>query len=474
MQVLVSGSDFYSCPRISPDGKHVAWVSWNHPSMPFFATRLWVAALNVDSGTSKITLQNTTLLGSETADEVTHHPEWADNETLVFGNDASGFLNLYKVRIGHNTEVEKPSLITKGPLQSEFLLPAWTLNDSCFAVLGNGWLACIMIIKAITSLTLLHVDSGELRKLQTPFIVIQQVRSTSSDSIVFVGTQTNEPSAIIVMDLTEAIKGTSLSPKWGFVKRSSTVVETGKVPRDFLTKAEAVEFPTELPDGTKTTAHAIILPPCNPDFVAPAGTSPPCIVKIHGGPTSHATAGLNLSHNYWTSKGYMICVVNYGGSTGYGREYMLRLDGQWGVVDVRDAVAAATYLGSSQNDTATSSSQNRGYRRITEKAQSELARLKETRTPNGAIEYTLDNPGSWLPDITDAIMISTLATAGVYLPGIEAIHGLAAAGLAYLLRKMTHVQQGEKNTPDTDSIFTDRRMIHLQRASWQYRQSAYS
>lgn len=463
MHTLVSGADFYSSPRISPDGRFLAWVSWNHPSMPFFATQLWVAQLLVGAEGKTIALGAATLVGEKEADEVSHHPVWSDAATLIYSNDGSGFANLYKVSVqssGDRAELGAPQPLCPEPLQSEFIEPAWSLNNSSFALLANGWIACTLITKAITSLALLHLSTGELRRLNTPFVVIEQVRAIGPSGIVFAGIQYNEPSAIVAMDLSDAMQGSTRSPRWKIIKRSSNVVEQDIVPRDYLSQADVIEFPTELPNGKHTSAHAVIFPPCNPAYVAPAGTSPPCIVKIHGGPTASATAGLNLQLNYWTSRGYMICLVNYGGSTGYGREYMLRLEGQWGVVDVRDAVAAATYLSSS--DHGSRNRKDKATRRITQQGQLELSRLHEKRLPSGAVEFSLSKPDSSPFNIGLAAVSGALISAGTVIPGLQAHHGLVAAGLAWIFSKLTHVERGELHLS-----LTMHSLLNLaQRVSW--------
>jgi dipeptidyl aminopeptidase/acylaminoacyl peptidase len=453
VHTLVSGSDFYASPRISPDGQYIAWVSWDHPSMPFFATQLWVAELKAGREGNTLEISNAKLIGKPGADEVSHHPVWTDDSTLVFSNDCTNFGNLYKVKVdaharaGEGLTLSEAKMICQTPVSKEFIVPLWTLNASCFVLLGDGWLACTTVTKALTSLALLHVETGEFRELDTPFVVISQLRAVgNTGTVVFNGVMSNEPSAIVVMNLKPVLDGLTEIPRWGFVKRSSNAVEQGIVPRDYLTEAEVIEFPTELPSGEKTTAHAVIFPPRNPKYVAPAGTSPPCIVQIHGGPTAHANSGLNLSINYWTSRGYVVCVVNYGGSSGYGRDYMLRLEGQWGVVDVRDAVAASTYLGSPVG--GAKRDKNRAERRISRIAQAEMASLHEKRLPSGAVEFALDNPSSWALTAWEAAISAAFLAAGALIPGLQAQYGVAAAALAWLYSKMTHVQRG-KLTYDT-------------------------
>jgi dipeptidyl aminopeptidase/acylaminoacyl peptidase len=169
--------------------------------------------------------------------------------------------------------------------------------------LNAEWLACSMITRGIHSLALVHLPTRTLRPMETPFRVISQLRAVDEHRVVFVGTRFDEPSALVLMDVSGAKKGAA--PKWQVLKRSSDVVQNGTVPRDYLSQAQTVEFPTTLPDGSKSTAHAIVYPPLNPCYAAPTGAAPPAIILAHGGPTSAADAGLNLGVQFWTTRGFL-------------------------------------------------------------------------------------------------------------------------------------------------------------------------
>lgn len=260
--------------------------------------------------------------------------------------------------------------------------------------------------------------------------------------IVFMGAQDTEPSALIAMDVGHALKAIDsradvIAPNWNVIKRSSSVVSDGTVDSDYLGKAEPIAFPTELPSGKQATAYALLFSPSNPDYAAPAGTSPPCIVKIHGGPTSRAPPGANLGISYWTSRGYAVCHVNYGGSTSYGREYMERLNGQWGVVDVRDAAAAASFLGSRDHG----KHNGKAARRITSTAQAELGALEEKHLSGGGVEFTLQRPLSWWKQAAESALVVAAGAASAFLPGADARLGLLAGGIAGLLATVARVQE---------------------------------
>lgn len=304
------------------------------------------------------------------------------------------------------------------------------LFRSSFAPLSARWLACAPITRGIHSLALIDLPSRILRKLTTPFRVVEQLRAVDECTIVFVGTRHDEPAALILMDLAPALAGTG-EPTWRVLKRSSEIIINGTVPRNLLSEAVPVEFPTTSPDGKPSTAHAIVFPPLNPAYVATAGAAPPAIILVHGGPTSAADAGLSLQVQFWTSRGFLVCAVNYGGSTGYGREYMERLNGQWGVVDVLDCTACAEWLasgagaGGPASTVATAAA--RAARAGSEEGKAQLALISERRQPNGAIEITMRNPDAgWklsLSDITMGSLFAGLAALASHLWSVSRPEG---------------------------------------------------
>ena len=256
------------------------------------------------------------------------------------------------------------------------------------------------------------------------------------------------------------------------VKRTSNVVKDGLVGQEWLGPSEEIEFPTTLPvsrclpssdsnaalthalqNGAKSTAYAVIFPPYNPNYTAPAGTSSPCRITVHGGPTSSAQGGMDLETAFWTSRGWMVCAVNYGGSTGYGREYMNRMIGEWGVVDVEDCVAAARYLGSADSgkdaarkQKASGSAKGKGnaegiYQSPTAKKQAAL--LTETRLPDGTTEVALLNHE---PDwkLSDALIGTGLAALGLFFtkpPGMLSTASFLAGAGFWLASKLFKVQE---------------------------------
>jgi dipeptidyl aminopeptidase/acylaminoacyl peptidase len=311
--VLESGADFYSTPRLAPGSTHLAWVSWNHPDMPWDATSLWVAA--VTPGGS---LESAALVAGG-PDESIVQPSWSPDGALYFLSDRTGWWNIYQWRDGRVRPV-----VT---MEAEFGRPPWTFKSPTYGFLDGRRIAATCSRKGGWELAIIDTDSGGLRILPTPYTEISHVHA-SGRSVVFIGGSPVEPPSVV-----------RLAPDTGrldvLARASAPVVE----PR-YLSVPEPTEFDTE---GGRT-AHALFYPPTNPDFTAPLDARPPLIVMCHGGPTSAASTALDLRLQFWTSRGFAVLDVNYGGSSGYGRPYRERLHGAWGVVDVMDCLNGARAL----------------------------------------------------------------------------------------------------------------------------------
>jgi dipeptidyl aminopeptidase/acylaminoacyl peptidase len=306
--------DFYSSPRISPDGDRLAWTCWDHPLMPFEGTELYVADLARDGSLSNERL----VAGSERESVV--QPTWSPEGLLHFASDRSGWWNLFAEEDG------KPRALC--PIEAEFARPPWIFGVETFAFLPDGRIACIVTRQAIDSLELLDPATGELEPLDLPFTTYTGwTIAAQGELLATIAAGPTEESAVIVVD--PRTRGHEV------VKRS---VED-ELDQGGLSRAEPIEFP-----GSGGPAYGFFYPPQNPSFTAPAGELPPLVVAVHGGPTSHTTPALDLDIQFLTSRGIAVVDVNYGGSTGYGRAFRDRLRGRWGEVDVDDSVAAARFL----------------------------------------------------------------------------------------------------------------------------------
>ncbi len=310
-EVLVSGADFYSSPCLSPDGGRLAWLAWNHPDMPWDASELWLAELDA-AGTIGAPHR---LAGGR--GESIFQPSWSPDGLLHFSSDRSGWWNLYRWRDGQ----AEPLL---PPTEAEFGAPQWVFGMSTYGFADAANIICTLARGGRWHLCRLDVAARRLLPLAVPWTEISSLRVAPELAVMCAGSPL-EMTAVVRLDLRS---GTHVT-----LCRSGEIdVEPG-----YLSVPRPMEFAT----GGGKTAHALFYAPRNRDFVAPAGERPPLLVKCHGGPTASASMALDLRIQYWTSRGIAVLDVNYGGSSGYGREYRLRLEGQWGVVDVDDCVNAA-------------------------------------------------------------------------------------------------------------------------------------
>ncbi len=313
-EVIVSGNDFYSSPRLSPDGSRLAWLTWNHPNLPWDGTELWVGELNAEGRIVQARLA----AGGKS--ESIFQPEWSPGGVLHFVSDRTGWWNLYRL----NGDGPIESLCT---MEAEFAAPQWVFRMSTYAFESEHRIICTYCERGNWRLGSLDTETGKLGPIDVPFTEIAGLR-VAPGRAAFTGGSPATPMSIISLDL---------STREARELRQSSSVEIDK---GYLSIPRAIEFPTE----NHLTAHAFFYPPTNHDYEAPAEERPPLIVISHGGPTSASTTTLKLSIQYWTSRGLGVLDVNYGGSTGYGRAYRERLNGQWGVVDVDDCGNGARYL----------------------------------------------------------------------------------------------------------------------------------
>lgn len=308
---IPTGTDFVAAPRPGPGGR-LAWLSWNHPDMPWDAARLRVLepagrrVVDVAGGAGESIVQ----------------PVWDDDGSLVFASDRTGFWNPYRWVAGGGIEPELPS-----PAEIEFADPAWVFDRSSFAFLPDG--STIAIGRSGGRDRLYRLRPGRsLDEVPTPFTELDALRAGPAGVVAIVG-RASESAAIVRLD-----------PSTGLATRTFRRASTISLPDDLVSLPEPIEFPTT--DGA--TARALYYAPRHPAYAGPPGDRPPLVVVSHGGPTSNASTGLDLSKQLLTSRGIAVVDVDYRGSTGYGRAYRDALNGRWGTVDVDDCVAAAQFL----------------------------------------------------------------------------------------------------------------------------------
>jgi dipeptidyl aminopeptidase/acylaminoacyl peptidase len=318
-RVLVSGNDFYASPRLSPGGDRMAWLSWNHPNMPWDGTELWVGEVAADGSLGRAER----VAGGPS--ESIFQPAWSPDGILHFVSDRTGWWNLYRWRNGRSEPLCE--------MAAEFGAPQWVFGMSMYAFDGPGRLVCTYHAQGSTRLAELETATRTLRAIDVPYAAIASLHCGAGRAVFVAGSPEESPS-IVVLDR-EPGGGTGVRPPKVLRRALDLSIDPGH-----FSRPEAIEFPTE----HGLTAHGFFYPPQNRDVTGPPGERPPLIVRSHGGPTAAASSVLALDIQFWTSRGFGILDVNYGGSTGYGRPYRERLNGQWGVVDVDDCVNGARYL----------------------------------------------------------------------------------------------------------------------------------
>ncbi|MDF1594985.1 MAG: prolyl oligopeptidase family serine peptidase [Acidimicrobiia bacterium] len=311
-RVIAKGQDFYSSPRVSPDGTRLAWLSWDHPLMPWDGTELWWAALAGDGSVSEPEL----VAGGD--DESIFQPEWSPGGVLHFVSDRTGWWNLFRHVDGHAEALHL--------MEAEFGKPQWGFGMRRYGFLSEHRIVAVYSEGGFDRVGVFEKDT--LRAVHTPFDVFGYTLATSGDRLYTTAGSGSSPMAVVAIDVNrQAVE----------VVKPSLQIDLDPA---LISLPEAIELATT-DDGI---THAFYYPPRNPGFIAPAGQKPPLLVMSHGGPTGATSPELDLSYQFWTSRGFAIVDVNYRGSSGFGRAYRNALRGEWGVVDLDDCISSALYL----------------------------------------------------------------------------------------------------------------------------------
>ncbi|MGH3280858.1 MAG: prolyl oligopeptidase family serine peptidase [Trebonia sp.] len=322
IRVLVSGAQFFAFPTPSPDGTKLAFICWNHPNMPWDGTELRVAPA---SGAAVTVAGAALVMGGK--EESVLAPAWRDGATLYAVSDASGWWNLYEVPA---TAGAAPGTAARAlhPRDEEFAGPLWQLGGRPFQLLGDGRLAVLHGLGELRP-GVLDPASGDLTDLDLPgYRTADAELAASGTTLALIAGGPRTPWSVLRVSAGGAIE----------VMKRQPVTAPGPA---YLPDARPVQLTGKRNGGV---VHAIAYAPANPGYAGPAAELPPYVVFVHGGPTSHSVPVLSMEKTYFTSRGIGVIDVNYGGSTGYGRQYRNRLRGQWGIVDVADAYTAALGL----------------------------------------------------------------------------------------------------------------------------------
>ena len=310
-EVILEGNDFYCSPKLSNDGKQLAWITWNHPDMPWDNTELWTGGLN---DAHKITNKQHIAGGDN---ESVLMPKWSPTDVLHFVSDRSGWWNIYRWQ---NNEVS--ALLT---MSAEFARAQWHLGYSQYDFLRGDKIACSYNIEGSWHLVIIDTDGKNFREIETPFSDIWWLNALGDD-LIFRGGASSIPQAIVRLKVNDG---------QAEIIKTSTTFEANQN----FSKPQVVNFSL-----SNRSVFGFYYHPLNPRFQGPQNELPPLLVLCHGGPTNMASTLFDLEKQFWTSRGFALFDINYSGSAGYGREYRNRLRNNWGIIDFEDCVEGALHL----------------------------------------------------------------------------------------------------------------------------------
>ena len=320
VDVLVQGHNFFAAPELSHDGHKLAWITWEHPNMPWDESVLWLADIDAQG---QIQNQQAIAGGKIDGKKISvQQPRFSASGKLYFISDHSGWGNIYCF---HDLSTEAVL-----PRNAEFGLPHWGFGLSTYLLQDSENLLSVFGINNESHLGHIDLKTNELREIETPYSNIDDIQC-AQNQLIFVGASATSFDSIVMLDLDN--------------NETQVIKQTNSLDIDdaYFSIAETIEFPT----ADNETAHAFFYPPCNNDYQGVDGELPPLLVMLHGGPTGATYNSLNLRTQYWTSRGFAVVDLNYRGSSGYGRAYQDKLLGNWGIVDVEDCVFVCTFLGGS-------------------------------------------------------------------------------------------------------------------------------
>ena len=315
-KIIHHGHDFYSSLTLSHEGSQLAFLSWDHPQMPWDGTTLWLGNLDEEGGLKELR----PIAGGP--NESIFQPRFGRDGILYFISDRTGFWNLY--------DYKKQKITPCFPIEADLGMPQWILGQSRYDFICTKTdlkIPCIYTRQGIDFLGIIDPKKKALQTLEFPYTSYQNLH-VFKNTLFFQAASPTESSALIAYDLTKNRRQ----------KIRSSI--SFSIDPDYLSLPQHLTFLSE----KKEKAFAFFTPPKNKEFIGPSHKQPPLIVKSHGGPTAHVNSSLNLETQFFTSRGFAVLEVNYGGSSGYGRQYRERLKNNWGIVDVLDCIHGANYL----------------------------------------------------------------------------------------------------------------------------------
>lgn len=311
--VLASGHDFYMAPRISPNGRHLAFLSWDYPEMPWSGAALFVASL---SGAGAA---DDPIMVCGGPDESAAQPLWSSDNQLYFLSDRNGWWNIWTFRSSRVVPITT--------LHADFGDASWTFGQAAYGFCSSDEIFATYSMGGQAKFVRIDVRSREMTHISCPFTTLAHVRVSAARVAMIAGSD-RAPRSVVFYDLE--------SRRYHLQTRENDIVLND----DDISLPQPVEFPNE--DGQ--IAYGFYYPPKNREYLPPEGERPPLVLEIHGGPTDRCYPEFRLDIQFWTTRGFAVVQVNHGGSTGYGRAYRDRINGRWGIVDIGDIVSASEFL----------------------------------------------------------------------------------------------------------------------------------
>ncbi|KFZ03910.1 hypothetical protein V502_10558 [Pseudogymnoascus sp. VKM F-4520 (FW-2644)] len=325
---VVQGDDFYSHPKFSPSGTLISWIQWSHPDMPWTGTVLYTGRWSA----GKVT--NVKKVAGEAMSESISQPRWGLDDTLFFASDQPGYWQLFCVKNG-----DVQPITVKGLESADFAIAEWRLGSSTYFALSATTLVAAVIVHATSNVILIDLETFTYHNLGLPFADLSLagngVFRVSTTSFAVVGSTTTSPKELALVSVADPSV-----PEITTLKSTLAL----SIPKEMFSTATYLAIPRTAGPDPSGVVHLFYFPPHNPRFVGEPNTLPPLLILLHGGPNGLATPALDMSIQFWTSRGYALCAVNYAGSTGFGREYCEKLSGWWGILDTADAASAVNYL----------------------------------------------------------------------------------------------------------------------------------
>jgi len=320
--VLFEGTDFVSSPRLSPDGKTLAWLSWSHPNMPWDNTEIRIGNFDAHGSLLNIRQVASALPGSLL------QPLFDAEGQLYFIADWSDWWNLYRVTLDELKGECKAEAVCE--VEAEFSSAPWQLGHRNYALLDANTIIASYNRNGSWALGIIDIAKKQLREISAGYGQIENL--TAHDGHCFFTAATPKTvSSIYSLDISQRAEAQITKTMSGAGAKS--------IEQNFISQAEPFHYAS----ANGHQAYANFYQPSNPLTTAPSNSLPPTIVSVHGGPTSSAKSSLNLKVQYWTSRGFAVLDINHRGSTGYGRKFRHSLYGEWGNYDLQDIIFAVKH-----------------------------------------------------------------------------------------------------------------------------------